>query len=118
MYNVLIVYNEDCTNIDDTLKEFNSIHTNIQNTMEKQINSLLTPGPRQNIVRQYKRTTIYRKDQESVEEVTRLQEVFTIRIKSPDSEDCSHISKYQQLKKKSAATALNTVLASAHTQMT
>jgi hypothetical protein len=26
------------------------------------------------------------------------------------------ISKYQQLKKKSAATALNTVLASAHTQ--
>jgi hypothetical protein len=27
------------------------------------------------------------------------------------------ISKYQQLKKKSAATALNTVLASAHTQM-
>jgi hypothetical protein len=28
------------------------------------------------------------------------------------------ISKYQQLKKKSAATALNTVLASAHTQMT
>jgi hypothetical protein len=28
------------------------------------------------------------------------------------------ISKYQQLKKKSAATALNTVLASAHIQMT
>jgi hypothetical protein len=28
------------------------------------------------------------------------------------------ISKYQQLKKKSAATALNTVLASVHTQMT
>jgi hypothetical protein len=30
----------------------------------------------------------------------------------------SMLSKYQQLKKKSAATALNTVLASAHIQMT
>jgi hypothetical protein len=29
-----------------------------------------------------------------------------------------NLTKYQQLKKKSAATALNTVLASAHTQMT
>jgi hypothetical protein len=59
--------------------------------MENQINSLLTPGPRHNIARQYKRTTIYRKDQENVEKVIRLQEehqeVFTFRNKSPDSED-------------------------------
>jgi hypothetical protein len=36
---ILIVYNEDCTNIDNTLKEFNYIHPNIQYTMEKQINT-------------------------------------------------------------------------------
>jgi hypothetical protein len=28
--------NEDHTNIDDTLKEFNSIHSNIQYTIEKE----------------------------------------------------------------------------------
>jgi hypothetical protein len=38
---ILNIYNENCTNIDDTLKEFNSIHPNIQYTMEKPINNKL-----------------------------------------------------------------------------
>jgi hypothetical protein len=37
--NILIIYNEDYINIDDTLKEFNFIHPNIQYTMEKHINN-------------------------------------------------------------------------------
>jgi hypothetical protein len=32
---IQIVYNENNTNMEDILKEFNSIHSNIQNTMEK-----------------------------------------------------------------------------------
>jgi hypothetical protein len=36
---ILIVYKEDHTNIEDTLNEFNSIHPNIQYTMERQINN-------------------------------------------------------------------------------
>jgi hypothetical protein len=39
--NILIIYNEDYTNIDDILKEFNSIHPNSQYTTEKQINNKL-----------------------------------------------------------------------------
>jgi hypothetical protein len=45
---ILIIYNEDYFNIEDTLAEFNSIHPNIQYTIEKQINnkpphSILSP---------------------------------------------------------------------------
>jgi hypothetical protein len=41
------------------------------------------------------------------------------KIKKKENDCCSEgISTYQQLKKKSAATAPNTVLTSAHTQMT
>jgi hypothetical protein len=38
---ILIIYNEDYTDIDNTLKEFNSIHPNIQYTIEKQNNKIL-----------------------------------------------------------------------------
>jgi ribosomal protein S25 len=38
---ILIVYNQDHTNIDDVLNEFNSIHPNIQYTIEKQTNNKL-----------------------------------------------------------------------------
>jgi nucleoside-specific outer membrane channel protein Tsx len=38
---ILIVYNEDNTNIDNTLIEFNSIHPNIQYTIEKQNSNIL-----------------------------------------------------------------------------
>jgi hypothetical protein len=38
---ILLRYNEDFTNTDDTLNEFNSIHPNIQYTIEKQINNKL-----------------------------------------------------------------------------
>jgi hypothetical protein len=38
---MLIIYNEDYTKIEDTLTEFNSIHPNIQYTIEKQINNKL-----------------------------------------------------------------------------
>jgi hypothetical protein len=33
---ILIIYNENCTNIHNTLQEFNLVHLNIQYTMEKQ----------------------------------------------------------------------------------
>jgi hypothetical protein len=33
---ILIIYNEDIANIDDTLAEFNQIHPKIQYSMEKQ----------------------------------------------------------------------------------
>jgi nucleoside-specific outer membrane channel protein Tsx len=35
---LLIIYNEDHTDIDNTLNEFNSIHPKIQYTIEKEIN--------------------------------------------------------------------------------
>jgi hypothetical protein len=38
---ILIIYNEDNTNIDNTLNEFNSIHPNIQYMIEKQNNNTL-----------------------------------------------------------------------------
>jgi hypothetical protein len=38
---ILIIYNEDCTNTDDMLKEFNSIHPNIQYTIQNQTNNKL-----------------------------------------------------------------------------
>jgi nucleoside-specific outer membrane channel protein Tsx len=38
---VLTVYNEDNTNIDNTLNDFNSIHPNIQYTIEKQKDNTL-----------------------------------------------------------------------------
>jgi hypothetical protein len=38
---ILIVYNESNTNINNTLIEFNSIHPNIQYTMEKQTDNIL-----------------------------------------------------------------------------
>jgi hypothetical protein len=38
---ILIIYNEDYTDIEDTLKEFNSIHPNIQYTIEKERNNKL-----------------------------------------------------------------------------
>jgi hypothetical protein len=38
---ILIIYNEDYTSIEDTLAEFNSNHPNIQYTIEKQINNKL-----------------------------------------------------------------------------
>jgi hypothetical protein len=34
---ILIIYNENYTNIQNTLNDFNSVHPNIQYTMEKQI---------------------------------------------------------------------------------
>jgi hypothetical protein len=41
MQNILIIYNEDHTNIDDTLTKFNNIHPNIKYTIEKQENNKL-----------------------------------------------------------------------------
>jgi hypothetical protein len=38
---ILTIYNEDYTNIEDTLTEFNSIHPSIQYTIEKQIDNKL-----------------------------------------------------------------------------
>jgi hypothetical protein len=38
---ILIIYNEDCTNIDNTLQEFNLVHPNIQYTIQKQTNNKL-----------------------------------------------------------------------------
>jgi hypothetical protein len=38
---ILIVYNENHTNIDDTLQEFNSIHPNIHYTIDKETNNKL-----------------------------------------------------------------------------
>jgi nucleoside-specific outer membrane channel protein Tsx len=38
---ILIIYNEDHTNINDTLNDFNFIHPNIQYTIEKQTNNKL-----------------------------------------------------------------------------
>jgi hypothetical protein len=38
---ILIIYKEDCINTDDMLKEFNSIHPNIQYTIENQTNNKL-----------------------------------------------------------------------------
>jgi hypothetical protein len=38
---ILIIYNEDHTDVDETLKEFNSIHPNIQYTIEKERNNQL-----------------------------------------------------------------------------
>jgi hypothetical protein len=38
---ILIVYNEDITNIDDMLIAFNLIHPNIQFTLEKQTHNTL-----------------------------------------------------------------------------
>jgi hypothetical protein len=38
---ILIIYNEDNTDIDHTLKDFNSIHPNIQYTIEKQTDNTL-----------------------------------------------------------------------------
>jgi hypothetical protein len=38
---ILIIYNEDNTNIDNTLTEFNTIHPNIQYTIEKQNDNTL-----------------------------------------------------------------------------
>jgi hypothetical protein len=39
--NILIIYNEDNANIDDTLTEFNTVHPNIKYTIEKQENNKL-----------------------------------------------------------------------------
>jgi hypothetical protein len=38
---ILIIYNEECTDIVDTLKEFNSIHPNIPYNIEKERNNQL-----------------------------------------------------------------------------
>jgi hypothetical protein len=38
---ILIIYNENYTNIQDTLNDFNSVHPNIQYTMETQIDNKL-----------------------------------------------------------------------------
>jgi hypothetical protein len=40
---ILIIYNEDHTDIDDTLKEFNSIHPNIKYTIIPYIPTYNTP---------------------------------------------------------------------------
>jgi hypothetical protein len=38
---ILIIYNYEHTNIQDTLQDFNNVHPNIQYTMETQINNKL-----------------------------------------------------------------------------
>jgi hypothetical protein len=38
---ILIIYNENCTNIQDTSNDFNSVHPNIQYTMEMQTDNKL-----------------------------------------------------------------------------
>jgi hypothetical protein len=41
VYDILVIYNEDNTDIDNTLRELNTIHPNIQYTIEKQKNNKL-----------------------------------------------------------------------------